>query len=130
MATDLGPNLDFSAPAGADLSALQYTFVKFSGANVVTCAAVTDKPCGILQNKPTSGQTAEVRALGVSKVVAAGALATIGTLVGTDGAAKAAAKVVGTDVTHYGVGTTKTVSGGANEVITVFVNCLAPARAA
>jgi len=129
MTTDLGPNLDFSAPAGADLSSSQYLFVKWSGANVVACAGTTDRPCGVLQNKPTSGQMAEVRALGVSKLVAGGALATIGALIGTDAAGKAVAKVLGTDVTHYVAAATRTVSGGANEVISVFVQCLAPARA-
>lgn len=47
--------------AGADLSALQYTFVKLSGDSktVVGCGA-DEIPVGILMNAPLSGQMAEV----------------------------------------------------------------------
>ena len=42
--------------ANADLSAKQYYFVKLSGAGTVTvCSGVTDKPIGVLQNTPESG---------------------------------------------------------------------------
>lgn len=47
--------------AGADLSAKQYTFVKFGSDNktVVACGG-NERSIGILQNKPESGQAAEV----------------------------------------------------------------------
>ena len=45
--------------ASADLSAKQYYFVKLSSETKVTvCSAVTDKPIGVLQNKPASGEQA------------------------------------------------------------------------
>lgn len=55
--------------ASADLSAQQYKFVKVSGNLTVTvCAAATDKPIGVLQNKPISGGIADVMVTGVTKM--------------------------------------------------------------
>jgi hypothetical protein len=57
--------------AGADLSALQYTFVKLnSSGEAIAVAAATDVPIGVLQNAPTSGQEAEVLVVGGTKLVA------------------------------------------------------------
>ena len=71
--------------ASADLSGKQFYFVKLSGAGTVTvCAAATDVPIGVLQNKPTSGQAAEVMMLGISKVSSDAALSR-GNLIGTSG---------------------------------------------
>jgi len=55
--------------AGADLSSSQYCTVKMASTagQVIICAAATDVPVGVLQNKPTSGQAAEVATLGVVK---------------------------------------------------------------
>ena len=62
--------------AGADLSALQFTFVKQStSANftVLSATAASSPIIGVLQNKPTSAQTAEVALPGsVAKVIAGG----------------------------------------------------------
>ena len=61
--------------AGADLSALQYNFVKInSSGQAVACAAATDIPVGVLQNAPTSGQEAEVLIVGGTKIVAGAAI--------------------------------------------------------
>jgi len=105
-----------SVPAGADLSALQYTFVKLnSSGQVVACAAVTDTPLGILQNKPTSGQTAEVGVHGVSKLVASAAV-TPGALIGT----AASGKGVTTSATgQFNVGQALTAASGANSIFSV-----------
>jgi len=72
---DALPN-DLSFKAAADLSALQYTFVKLdANGNVVACSAAGEKSVGVLQNKPKNGETALVRPVGLSKIVASAAIA-------------------------------------------------------
>lgn len=62
--------------AAADLSAKQYLGVKLSAARAVNVvAASTDVPYGVLQNKPTSGQAADVCLFGLTKAVAGGTIA-------------------------------------------------------
>lgn len=50
--------------AGADLSALQYTAVKFGSSDPTTCVSSTSQSdtgiIGILQNAPKSGETASI----------------------------------------------------------------------
>lgn len=60
--------------AAADLSALQYTAVDVTAAGAVNSATAAQEIVGILQNDPTSGQSAEVMVSGISKVVAGGAI--------------------------------------------------------
>jgi len=116
--------------AGADLSALQYTFVKLnSSGEAVAAAAATDIPIGVLQNAPTSGQEAEVLIVGGTKIVA-GAAISEGALVGTSSTGKAVALVAGTDTTKYVVGTLLTESGASGDIVTAVVNCANPGRAA
>lgn len=71
------PGVVVSFEAGADLSTRQYHFVKVTGAQ--TCNAITattDKPVGVLQNKPGAvGRAATVNVDGISKVVAGAAIA-------------------------------------------------------
>lgn len=116
--------------AAADLSALQYTFVKLdSSGNAAAVAATTDKPIGILQNDPTSGQEAEVLVLGGSKLVAGGAVSE-GAAIGTSAAGKGSAlTLAGTGATHFMLGQALTEASAANELFTVVVNCIAPAKA-
>lgn len=115
--------------ASADLSAKQFHFVKMSGDGTVTvCAAVTDKPIGILQNNPASGEAATVAAFGVSKVKADAAL-TAGESVGTSADAQCQPVVVGTETTVYNVGTV-TQGAGSGEIGTIAFNCLGASRAA
>ena len=116
--------------AAADLSALQYTFVKLnSSGQVAAAAAATDIPIGVLQNAPTSGQEAEVLIVGGTKLVA-GAAISEGALVGTSSTGKAVALVAGTDTTKYVVGTLLTESGASGDVVTAVINCANPGRAA
>lgn len=73
------PNMQ-SYIAGADLSAKQYHFVKFDSGSgkeqKVVIAGASDKPIGVLQNAPTSGQAAEVAMFGGGAYLAvAGAIA-------------------------------------------------------
>ncbi len=55
--------------ATGDLSSSQYLAVKMASTAgaVKVCSATTDNPCGILQNKPTDGQPAEVAFTGCVK---------------------------------------------------------------
>ena len=116
--------------AGADLSTKQYRFVKLdSSGNAIVCAAVTDKPVGVLQNNPTSGQAAEIVVVGLTKVSTDAALA-IGDLVGTASDGQAAAYVAGTDTTKYVVGQALVTSGGADELTSIIVNCASLHRGA
>ena len=116
--------------AAADLSALQYTFVKLnSSGQAVAAAAATDIPIGVLQNAPTSGQEAEVLIVGGTKIVAGAAIGE-GALVVTSSACKAVALVAGTDTTNSVVGTLLTESGADGDIVTAVINCANPGRAA
>jgi hypothetical protein len=124
------PGFTFSRVAGADLSALQYYYVKLSTTDtVVVCAAATDVPIGVLQNAPTSGQAAEIMVTGITKVNSNAALS-IGNLIGTAADGQADAKTAGSDTTEYVVGVVLEASGAAGELATATVNCLNPHRAA
>lgn len=119
-----------SLTAGADLSAKQYFFVKLNGSgNAIVCAAATDVPVGVLQNNPTSGQTAEVVVIGMTKISADAALS-IGDFIGTSGDGQADAKTNGTDTTEYVVGRMLTATGAAAVIGTAMVNCANPHRGA
>lgn len=116
--------------AGADLSAKQYNFVKLnSSGQVIAAAAVTDLPIGVLQNKPTSGQEAEVLVVGGTKIVAGAAIGE-GAQVGTGSTGKAVALVAGTDTTKYVAGTLLTEAGADGDIVTAVINCANPHRAA
>lgn len=115
--------------AGADLSAEQYKFVKLnSSGQAVVCAAITDRPIGILQNAPTSGQEAEVLVVGGSKLKAGGSI-TEGAMLGITSAGLGKAIVAGTDTTQYTLGTALT-EGASGEIITVVIATPTAARSA
>ena len=130
MATQVnGPQIVFSAPAGADLSGSQFYFVKWSTGTLIACAAVTDVPVGVLQNKPTLGMQAEVVALGPTKLNADAAIAQ-GALIGTSADGQAVTKTIGSDTPHYVCGRALEGCSNAGEIISGIVNCVNPARAA
>lgn len=115
--------------AGADLSAAQYKFVKMDGSGqAVAVSGVTDRPIGVLQNAPLSGQECEVLIVGGTKVKAGGTIDE-GSVVGVDTDGDAVAKTVGTDVTHYILGTALT-AGASGEIVTAVINCASAARGA
>lgn len=63
-------NVGFCA-AAADLSAKQFRIVKVTGTLAVNLTTVKGEAAfGILQNKPKSGEAADVWTVGVSKIVA------------------------------------------------------------
>ena len=74
MAYDM-MNIDISLEAAADLSAKQYYAVKVDSNGLAALAGAGEAAIGILQNKPTAGQTAVVRVGGVSKIFCAGVIA-------------------------------------------------------
>jgi hypothetical protein len=118
-----------SIPAGADLSAKQYTFVKISGTGVIAVAAATDIPIGVLLNNPASGETAAVAVSGVVKLEASAAI-NANKIIGTTATGTAVTLVTGTDTTKFIVGRAITAAGAAGDIITVAINCASPARAA
>jgi len=116
--------------AGADLSAKQYHFMKLDASgDAVVCSGATDKPVGVLQNNPTSGQAAEIVVAGLTKISSDAALA-IGALIGTSADGQADAKTPGSDTTEYVVGTVLTTTGAAGVIGSALVNCANPHRAA
>lgn len=120
------PCFKISCIAGEDMSAKQFHFVKMSADNTaIGCAAVTDKPIGILQNNPILGDAADIMVIGVSKVRvgAAGALA-FSDSVATDADGHAEASAAGGgEATHYAVG--QCIEGGAaNNIGTAFICCV------
>ena len=126
MAYEIGA-FAFTAKAGADLSDKQYHLVKFSADNtVVLCTALTDKPCGVLQDNPTLGQAAQILATGITKVKVDAATALVaGQAIGTTVLGTAVSKVALTDIGCYVVG--QVVKGGAaGTVATAMISCAAP----
>jgi hypothetical protein len=119
-----------SVKAGGDLRTKQFYFVKLSADDtVVICAAATDKPIGVLQNAPNTGEAAEVCTIGISKVSSDAALSA-GDLIGTAADGQADAKTPGTDTTEYTCGTVLTGSAAAAGLATAVINCASPGRAA
>ena len=115
--------------AGADLSALQYRFVKLnSSGEAVTCAANTDRPIGVLQNAPTSGQEAEILVVGGTKLVAGEAIAE-GAVLSTTSVGKADSITVGTATTQFILGTALTEVAADAEILTAVINCASSGRA-
>lgn len=119
------PVFDITLIAGADLSANQYCFVKTDANGQAVLAAAGEPVIGVLQNKPASGQAAQVRIYGVSKVVAGGAVAK-GALVASDATGKAKTAVATTADTTSGAlsgshvaGIALQSAGAAGEIISV-----------
>ena len=116
--------------AGADLSSSQYHFVKLDASgNAVECAATTDKPVGVLQNKPTSGNQAEIVVIGVTKA-SADAAVVAGAQLGAAADGQVVTYVAGTDTTKGLVGQAITSAGAAGVIFTAIVNCVAQNRGA
>lgn len=109
--------LYISKNASADLSADQYLFVKVSGVDTVTvCSATTDLACGVLTNKPTSGQAASIAILGTTKVIAAGAI-TAGQKVAPTAAGKAQHAATG----QFPVGVALQTSANDGDIIEILL---------
>lgn len=108
--------------ASADLSAKQFYYVKMSGALTVdVCSGATDIPIGVLQNKPTSGQNAEVATWGSVTKLSADEALTAGWLVGPSADGQADRKIPGTDTTEYMCGQVLQGTSAAAELATVLI---------
>lgn len=111
------PVLDITLEAAADLSAKQFHFVKVSAANKVdVCTAITDAPIGVLQNKPTSGQAANIRVLGISKLSANAAISA-GAILGSSTDSQAQTAVA----TNVVCARALEAAGAANVIISALV---------
>jgi len=69
----MGPNSEYTLPAGEDLSASQYYLVTIDAYWTVKCHDPAADPCmvGVLQNAPLEGEMAVVRVFGFSRAVLA-----------------------------------------------------------
>lgn len=109
--------------ASESLASNQYYGVTMSGDRAVDLQdAITDIPAGILQNKPTSGQQAQVMVAGRTPGVVAEAI-TAGQQVRIDAAGKFAVFAVDTDVTAYCCGYCVVGAGNDGEIGEFVVNC-------
>lgn len=66
--------LKFSLEAGADLSAKQYYCAKVSSGKAALCSVEGEDVFGVIQNKPVSGEAAELATYGKTKAVAGAAI--------------------------------------------------------
>lgn len=125
------PGFKVTREAAADLSALQYRFVKLdSNGRVAAITAITDRPFGILQGKPKAlGIAAEIMVDGWSQMVG-GANTAKGDMLGTDAAGRGVAIVAGTNTTQYNLGTWVDDTDNAGEIGAVQFSCFNPSRAA
>lgn len=85
--------------AAADLSDYQYHFVKMASETTVNAAGAGEDVVGILQNKPESGDPADVVFFGLSNLVVDGT-ATRGCFLKSDASAHGTA--TSTDTDRYG----------------------------
>jgi hypothetical protein len=99
--------IDTTFIASADLSTKQYYIMEHDSTadELTTADGATDKPAGILQNKPAAdGREALIRIAGHSKVIAGEDSLAAGDLVGTSAQGSAVAITPGTDTTAYILG--------------------------
>ena len=122
--------LDITLAASADLSSYQYYFVELSANDTVSvCNALTDRPIGVLQNKPAAaGRPAVVRVVGYTKVSSDAGL-TYGNVIGTSADGQADAKAV-TDTTQYVCGQVIKGTTVAAQLAEAFICCANVRRAA
>jgi hypothetical protein len=107
---------DVSLEAGEDLSNAQFLAVALDSYGKVVKAKSDTLPIGILQDKPASGRAANVRMLGISKVVAGGAFA-VGSVLAADDEGRLIAASTG----HYPIGIALEAAAEAGQVVTAFI---------
>lgn len=132
-----GVTVDEQFVAGADLSSAQYYFVAPGSVlnEVILCTCVaTPNPLGVLQNAPTTGQTARVRVFGRTTITGSPNVSGCNLVWGrwiTAGCAGAAAVPLADTCPVFGrwmsatVINTKTTACGE-----AFINCMAPSACA
>lgn len=111
--------------AAADLSAAHGRFVKMVAGQAALITATTDRPIGVLCNKPKAGQEAEIFVLGTCKIVGATALANGDSVaVAADGRAAVAAVTAGA----ANVGTVLLANSAPGGFVTAMINCVNQTR--
>lgn len=116
--------------AGEDLTASQYTAVKLTESGTVSAMdAETDKPIGILQNAPDSGEAAEVMGFGPVTYWKAGDTIDVSSnpTVGSAADGEVVPYAPGTDTTKYIVGMALRDAAAGDIVAVMLVH---PARGA
>lgn len=133
MAVANGPSdktvMTESFPAGADISAEQWHFVKLNtSGEVVAMAAATDIPVGILMNKPDA-QGEEALVMVVGRVTATfGASINPGVLIGPAADGEVEAKTLGVAPAQYYCGAVTINGGAAGRRGEILINCLTPVQ--
>jgi hypothetical protein len=120
------PVLLASFEAAGDLSSGQYRFVDLDANGRVTlCAAVDDKPIGVLQNSPDAlGLEASVMIIGITKISSnAGLNEGDGIGTSTDAQALAHGSTNGTNIDAFTVGQVTVASANAGELASAAINC-------
>jgi hypothetical protein len=107
---------DMSLEAAADLSAHQYKLVVVDATGKAALAGDNADADGILQNKPTAGQTARIQREGESKFVGAGAIAA-GSKIGSNATGQGKLAVVGSHV----IGKVLVDPGAAGQIGTMLI---------
>jgi len=94
---EFGELMTLTLEAAADLSPFQYCGVRLSAANKMNVASDIGATSfiGVLQSKPKSGEFGTVAFLGKTKMVAGGALATVGVPITINSSGRAAAVASG-----------------------------------
>lgn len=106
--------------AASDLSAAQFKLVKMTTTGVAVCAATTDKPIGVLMNKPTAGQPCTIYVTGVFSVIAG-----VATIVAGDAIYLKADGTVTEVATSTRIGTALEAASDG-KLFTALVDCAAP----
>ncbi len=116
------PNFSVTMPAAGDLKTKQFYAVKLaSDGQVAVCTAATDRPFGILQNKPDAENVeANVMIIGVSKYQADTSVS-VGAVLGTSGDGQFVTKTsAGTD--GFICGISLEAAGGTGDIVTGLFN--------
>lgn len=113
--------LDLTLPAAADYTGSQYYLAEIdTNGRASVCNATTDKPIGILQNKPAAvDRPAHIRAIGHSKLVAGAAIAR-----DVDISTTSAGKGTTSQTNGYVAARALSAASAAAETIEVFVQCV------
>lgn len=102
--------------ASADNTGNQYKCMKISAANTVTISVAAD-PVGVLQNKPDSGETADVLVNEGEGLVIASAAIVAGALIQSTGAGLAVTATPANGLPVIGIALEATAAPHANDII-------------
>jgi len=115
--------------AGESLAAKQYHFVKIDNGTgkVVAVSGATDRPIGVVQNNPASGEEAEVLISGGTKIKAGGS-ASAGQALFASASATGVTLAFGTTASAAFAAGTFITAAAAGEITTAVIDCAAIGR--